>query len=129
MERIYLDHASSMSIDPRVLEFAKPFLTKKFGNPSSLYSIGLEAKSAIEDSRKKIVDFINAENEKSIIFTGGATESNNLAIRGTALRNIRDGKEVLRGPRAARAQVQSQCRRQGIQKAGRPHDKGDNQGA
>jgi cysteine desulfurase len=95
MERIYLDHASSMPIDPRVLEFAKPFLTKEFGNPSSLYSIGLEAKSAIEDSRKKIVDFINAENEKSIIFTGGATESNNLAIRGTALRNIRDGKEVL----------------------------------
>jgi len=95
MERIYLDHASSMPVDPRVLEFAKPYLIEGFGNPSSLYSIGLEAKSAIEDSRKKIAEFINAENEKSIVFTGSATESNNLAIRGTALRNIKDGKEVV----------------------------------
>ena len=95
MDRIYLDHASSMPIDPRVLEFAKPYLTDKFGNPSSLYSAGLEAKSAIEDARKKIAEFINAENERTIIFTGSATESNNLAIRGTALRNIKNGKEVI----------------------------------
>lgn len=95
MERIYLDHASSMPVDPHVLEFAKPYLIEAFGNPSSLYTIGLEAKSAIEDSRKKVADFINAENEKSIIFTSSATESNNLAIRGTALRNIKDGKEVV----------------------------------
>jgi cysteine desulfurase len=95
MERIYLDHASSMPVDPRVFEFAKPYLINKFGNPSSLYSIGLEAKNAIEESRRKIAEFINAENEKSIIFTSCATESNNLAIKGTALRNIKDGKEVL----------------------------------
>jgi len=95
MERIYLDHASSMPVDQRILEYAKPYLIEGYGNPSSLYSIGLEAKSAIEDARKKIVDFINAENEKTIIFTGSATESNNLAIRGTALRNIKDGKEVI----------------------------------
>jgi cysteine desulfurase len=95
MERIYLDHASSMPVDSRVLDFAKPYLTEKFGNPSSLYSNGLDAKSAIEEARKKIVEFVNAENEKSIIFTGSATESNNLAIRGTALRNIKDGKEVI----------------------------------
>jgi len=95
MERIYLDHASSMPVDSRVLEFVKPYLAEEFGNPSSLYSIGLEAKSAIEEARKKIAEFINAENEKSIIFTGSATESNNLAIRGVALRNIRDGKEVV----------------------------------
>jgi len=95
MERIYLDHASSMPVDKRVFEFAKPYLIDKFGNPSSLYSIGLDAKSAIEESRIKIADFINAENEKSIIFTSGATESSNLAIRGTAQRNIKDGKEVL----------------------------------
>jgi len=95
MERIYLDHASSMPVDQRVFEFAEPYITDKFGNPSSLYSIGLEAKSAIEESRRKIVEFINAENEKSIIFTSGATESNNLAIRGAAQRNIKDGNEVL----------------------------------
>jgi cysteine desulfurase len=95
MGKIYLDHASSMPNDKRVFEFAKTYLAEEFGNPSSLYSIGLNARNAIDESRKKIAGFINAENEKSIIFTSGATESNNLAIRGTALRNIRDGKEVL----------------------------------
>ena len=94
MERIYLDHASSMPVDTRVFEFAKSFLMDS-GNPSSLYEFGQEAKEAIEKSRIKIVDLINAENEKSIIFTGSATESNNIAIRGTAFRNIKDGKEVL----------------------------------
>ncbi len=95
MKRIYLDHASSMPADPRVLEFATPYLTKKMGNPSSLHSASLTAKEAIEDARKKIAEFINAENEKSIIFMGGATEANNLAIRGTALRNIAQGKTVV----------------------------------
>jgi cysteine desulfurase len=94
MERIYLDHASSMPVDPRVLDYAMPFL-KESGNPSSLYEFGQEAKEAIEISRGKIVDFINAENEKTIVFTSSATESNNIAIRGTALRNIKEGKEVL----------------------------------
>ena len=95
MKRIYLDHASSMPADPRVLEFATPYLTKKMGNPSSLHSASLTAKEAIEDARKKIAEFISAENEKSIIFTGSATEANNLAIRGTALRNIAQGKTVV----------------------------------
>ena len=95
MERIYLDHASSMPVDPRVFEFAKPFLIEVFGNPSSLYNFGQEAKDAVEYARKKIADFINAEDEKTIIFTGSATESNNLAIRGTSLRNLKDGKEVV----------------------------------
>lgn len=95
MKRIYLDHASSMPVDPRVLEFATPYLTKKMGNPSSLHSASLTAKEAIENARKKIAEFINAENEKSIIFMGSATEANNLAIRGTALRNIAQGKTVV----------------------------------
>ena len=95
MGRIYLDHASAMPVDSRVLDYSKPYLIEGFGNPSSLYSFGLKAKSAIEDARKKIAEFINAENEKSIIFTSCATESNNLAVKGTALRNISDGKEVI----------------------------------
>jgi cysteine desulfurase len=95
MDKIYLDHASSMPVDPRVFDFAKPYLIEKFGNPSSLYNDGLDAKSALEDARAKIAKFINAEDEKTIIFTGSATEANNLAIRGTALRNIQIGKEVL----------------------------------
>lgn len=95
MNRIYLDHAASMPVDPRVFEFAKPYLLKDFGNPSSLYSIGLNAKEALEESRKKIASFINAEKENCIIFSGSATEANNIAIRGSALRNISQGKIVI----------------------------------
>lgn len=95
MEKIYLDHASAMPVDPKVLEFAERYLKADFGNPSSLYSVGLEAKRAIEDARKKVAELINAENETRIVFTDGATESNNLAIKGTAHRNIGKGKKVV----------------------------------
>ncbi len=94
MKRIYLDHASSMPVDPRVIDFAKPFLAEA-GNPSSLYEFGQTAKQAVEEARRKVVDLINAESEKTIVFTGSATEANNLGIRGTAFRNIKEGKEVL----------------------------------
>ena len=94
MRTIYLDHSSSMPIDPRILDFAEPFLKSGFGNPSSLHSMGLEAKRIIEDARRKVAELINAEDESCIIFTSGATESNNLAIRGTSLRNTGKGKKV-----------------------------------
>jgi cysteine desulfurase len=93
MERINLDYVSSKPIDPRVLEFAKKFLENGFGNPSSLHSVGLEAKQALEEARAKIGELINGESEKTIIFTSSATEANNLAIKGAALRNIGKGKE------------------------------------
>jgi len=95
MKQIYLDHASSMPVDPRVIEFATPYLHDSYGNPSSLHSVGLGAKQAIEDARSKVATLIHAENENTIIFTGGATEANNLAVRGTALRNITLGKAVV----------------------------------
>jgi cysteine desulfurase len=95
MQRIYLDHASSMPVDSRVFEFAKPYLMTSHGNPSSLHSVGLQAKRAVEESRSKIAEFIHAENENTIIFTGSATEANNLAVKGTALRNITQGKSVV----------------------------------
>ncbi|MDD2777442.1 MAG: cysteine desulfurase family protein [Methanocellales archaeon] len=97
MRKIYLDHASSMPVDPRILDFVGPFLKSGFGNPSSLHSMGLGAQRAIEDAREKVARLINAENEDCIIFTSGATESNNLAIKGTALRNIGKGKKVAMG--------------------------------
>jgi cysteine desulfurase len=95
MSRIYLDHASSMPVDERVFAFASSYLTTSHGNPSSLHSVGLEAKRAVEESRAKIAEFIHAENESTIIFTGGATEANNLAVKGTSLRNIAQGKAVV----------------------------------
>ena len=94
MERIYLDYVSSKPIDPRVLEFARRYLEHNSGNPSSLHSVGLEARRVLEDARTKVAEFINGENEKTIIFTGSATEANNLAIKGAALRNIGKGKEI-----------------------------------
>lgn len=95
MEKIYLDHASGMPVDHRVFEYAKAYLMEKFGNPSSLYNDGVIVKTAIEEAREKIAKFINAEDPKTIIFTSSATESNNLAIRGTAIRNISTGKQVI----------------------------------
>jgi len=95
MENIYLDNISSRPIDPEVLQFARRYLEHNYGNPSSLHSVGLEAKRALEEARAKVAELINAENEHGIIFTGSATEANNLAIKGAALRNIGKGKEVV----------------------------------
>jgi len=81
-------------MDPRVLEFAKQYLEHGYGNPSSLHSVGLEAKHILEDARAKVAELINGESEKTIIFTASVTEANNLAIKGAALRNIGKGKEV-----------------------------------
>ncbi|UCG70838.1 MAG: cysteine desulfurase [Thermoplasmata archaeon] len=94
MEAIYLDHASAMPIEPRVLKFAEGFLVNNIGNPSSLHSIGIESRKVLWDARKKVAELINAEKESSIIFTGSATEANNLAIRGCTQRNIQKGKEI-----------------------------------
>jgi len=94
MDSIYLDHVSSKPIDPRVLEFARGFLEGGYGNPSSLHSVGLGAKRVLENARTRVAELINGESEKTIIFTGSATEANNLAIKGTALRNIGKGKAV-----------------------------------
>jgi cysteine desulfurase len=94
MESIYLDHVSAMPVDPRVLASAEKYLKETYGNPSSLHSAGLTAGRAVEDARKKVAELINAENETCIVFTSCATEANNLAIKGTALRNANKGKKV-----------------------------------
>lgn len=80
MKKIYLDNAATTPIDKQVLRAMLPFLKEKFGNPSSPYSLGEEAKQAIENSRKQIASLINAEPEE-IIFTSGGTEANNLALK------------------------------------------------
>jgi cysteine desulfurase len=95
MARVYLDHASAMPVDPRVVAFATKFLINEYGNPSSLHSAGLEAKRALESARVKVAGLIHAENPSTILFTSNATESNNLAIRGTALRNPKMGQKVV----------------------------------
>lgn len=79
MSRIYFDNAATTSLDGEVLEAMMPFLTEKFGNPSSIYSYGRETKLAIENARKSVARILNA-NPGEIFFTSGGTESTNTAI-------------------------------------------------
>ena len=79
MERIYFDNAATTSLDPQVLEAMMPFLTERFGNPSSIYSYGRESRLAIENSRKSVAKILNAH-PAEIFFTSGGTESSNTAI-------------------------------------------------
>src|SRR5512137_554733 len=92
---IYLDHQSCCPVDPRVEEFARRFICSDFGNPSALHSRGLAAKAAVEEARARVAELIGAENPESIIFTSSATQANNLAIRGAAMRNSSHGKRLL----------------------------------
>jgi cysteine desulfurase len=92
---IYMDYQSAAPVDPRVAQFASPYLAQGFGNPSSLHSVGLAARAAVEEARSKVAALIHAEDPGTIIFTSGATEANNAAIRGTAQRNSSKGKKVL----------------------------------
>ncbi|MFH1956290.1 MAG: aminotransferase class V-fold PLP-dependent enzyme [Patescibacteria group bacterium] len=82
-KRIYLDHAATASMDPRVKKAMDDFFIKEFGNPSALYQEGRKAKKAIEQSRIEVAKIINCK-PSEIIFTNGGTESDNLAIFGVA---------------------------------------------
>jgi cysteine desulfurase len=78
-KRIYLDNAATTSLDPEVLEAMMPFLTDKFGNPSSIYSYGRETRLAVETARKSVAKTLNAH-PAEIFFTSGGSESSNTAI-------------------------------------------------
>jgi cysteine desulfurase len=92
---VYMDYSAGKPVDSRVLKEMLPYMETSYGNPSSLYKFGQEAKRALEESRTKVAKLINAEKPETIIFTSGATESNNLAIKGTAIRNKAQGTRIL----------------------------------
>lgn len=85
--RIYLDNAATTSLDPRVESVMQPFWSKNFGNPGGIYKEGREAKVAINSAREKVAELVGAKSSE-IIFTGGGTESNNLAIFGVLRHSV-----------------------------------------
>jgi cysteine desulfurase len=94
-KRIYMDYSAGKPVDPRVTDAMLPFFNSHFGNPSSFHTFGQEAKQALQNSREVVAKLINSETPEAIVFTSGATESNNLAIRGTAGRNKSRGTKIL----------------------------------
>lgn len=94
MEQIYLDHAATTPISKEVLETMNEASLNAFGNPSSIHSFGRNARKLLDDARAVIANAIGAK-EKEIIFTSGGTESDNLALIGTALKNKARGKHII----------------------------------
>ncbi|NMB17182.1 MAG: cysteine desulfurase NifS [Firmicutes bacterium] len=94
MDRIYLDHAATTATRPEVVEAMLPYLTERFGNPSSVYSLGREARRALDEARETVADLIGAD-DREIVFTGGGSEADNLAIKGVAFANRNKGNHII----------------------------------
>lgn len=94
MNRIYLDHAATTPADPRVVEAMLPYWSGRFGNPSSIHSLGLETRKAVAEAREKVALLIGAGSGE-IIFTSGGTEADNLAVKGVAAANAQRGRHIV----------------------------------
>ncbi len=94
MRRIYLDYAATTPTHPEVVKAMLPYFTEVFGNPSSIYTCGQEAKGAIEEARANVADLIGAQDEE-IVFTGSGTEADNFAIKGVAYANESKGNHII----------------------------------
>jgi cysteine desulfurase len=93
-DAIYLDYAATTPLDPRVLEAMMPYLTEKFGNPNSIHAFGREARKAVDEAREKIAALLNCR-PSELVFTGGGTESDNLALRGVAAAYRQKGNHIV----------------------------------
>ena len=92
---IYMDYSATTPVDPRVAEKMIPFITEDFGNPASRsHPYGWTAEKAVENARKEVAKLVNAD-PREIIWTSGATESNNLAIKGASNFYSSKGKHII----------------------------------
>jgi len=94
MSEIYLDYNATTPLDPEVAEAMRPFLGEVFGNPSSSHETGIIARQAVEKARGSLAKLLNA-NADEIIFTGGGTEANNLALKGFAFTHADKGRHII----------------------------------
>ncbi|HEV2884824.1 MAG TPA: aminotransferase class V-fold PLP-dependent enzyme, partial [Pyrinomonadaceae bacterium] len=92
--RVYLDHSATTPVDPRVVQAMLPYLTEKFGNPSSVHFFGQEARAAVDRARREVAALIGAR-ANEIIFVSGGTEANNLAIRGVCDLSPTESKHII----------------------------------
>src|SRR5581483_10349249 len=92
---VYMDNHATTRVDPRVVEAMLPYFSDEFGNPGSVsHAYGWAAKDAVDAAREKIATAIGAQS-REIVFTSGATESNNLALRGVAERLKKKGNHLI----------------------------------
>ena len=94
MRRIYLDHAATTPTHPEVVKAMLPYFADSFGNPSSIYSYGQEARGAMEEARIKVAELIGARSEE-IIFTSGGTEADNFALKGVVDASEHKGNHII----------------------------------
>lgn len=94
MRKCYFDHVATNPLHPDVLKEMMPYFTEEFGNPLSLYPLGVNARNAIEKARSQVASLINSK-PSEIIFTSSGAESNNFAVRGIALARQNEGKHVI----------------------------------
>ncbi len=92
--QVYMDHAATTPVDEQVLEAMLPYFTTQFGNPSSLYNLAQESRRAVDQARDTVAQILGAR-PSEIIFTGGGTESDNIAVRGTASALRQNGNHII----------------------------------
>src|ERR671939_1920650 len=94
MRRVYLDYSATTPCDPRVVEALLPYLSERFGNPSSVHFYGQEARAAVDRARREVAALIGAR-PNEVVFLSGGTEANNLAIRGIAEAAAERGRHII----------------------------------
>ena len=91
---IYMDHAATTPVRPEVLDVMLPYFTENYGNPSSIYRLAQESRKAMDESRETVASILGAR-VGEIVFTSGGTESDNTALKGSALALRNTGNHII----------------------------------